>query len=116
MSVSTLRLWLGSRCTSSRSSPAAAAISATTSGRRPSLTLTTHSQVESMPVNLSPFELLLILGVLLLLFGATKLPKLARSLGQAQGEFKKGLSEGRVSDAADDPDVAPKPDDSPTTS
>ena len=30
----------------------------------------------------------------LLLFGGAKLPKLARSLGQAQKEFKDGLSEG----------------------
>ncbi len=39
-------------------------------------------------------ELLLILVILLLLFGATKLPKLARSIGQSAGELKKGLDEG----------------------
>ena len=39
-------------------------------------------------------ELLIILVVILVLFGGAKLPKLARSLGQAQGEFKKGISEG----------------------
>ncbi len=33
-------------------------------------------------------------GVILLLFGGSQLPKLARSLGQAQTEFKAGLSEG----------------------
>jgi sec-independent protein translocase protein TatA len=35
-------------------------------------------------------ELLIILVVILLLFGGAKLPKLARSLGEAQREFKKG--------------------------
>jgi sec-independent protein translocase protein TatA len=38
-------------------------------------------------------ELLIILLVLVLLFGANKLPKLARSTGQAMGEFKKGREE-----------------------
>jgi sec-independent protein translocase protein TatA len=36
-------------------------------------------------------ELLIILVIALLLFGGTQLPKLARSLGQAQKEFKKGI-------------------------
>ncbi len=39
-------------------------------------------------------ELIVILLVLLLLFGATRLPKLARSMGQAGKEFKDGLKEG----------------------
>lgn len=39
-------------------------------------------------------ELLIILLVLMLLFGASKLPKLARSMGQASQEFKSGLKEG----------------------
>lgn len=45
-------------------------------------------------------ELLIILVVVLLLFGSTRLPKLARSLGQASKEFKTGVSEG----AKDDPE------------
>jgi sec-independent protein translocase protein TatA len=49
-------------------------------------------------VNLGGPELLLILAVVLLLFGSTKLPKLARSLGQAQREFKDGLTDGEKSD------------------
>ncbi len=36
-------------------------------------------------------ELIIILVILLLLFGATRLPKLARSLGQSAGEMKKGF-------------------------
>jgi sec-independent protein translocase protein TatA len=39
-------------------------------------------------------EIIVILVILLLLFGATRLPKLARSVGQAGKEFKEGLKEG----------------------
>lgn len=39
-------------------------------------------------------ELIIILFVVMLLFGASKLPKLARSMGQASQEFKAGLKEG----------------------
>ncbi len=46
------------------------------------------------------WELLIILGILLLLFGATKLPQLARGLGRSISEFKKGLKE----DLADNKD------------
>jgi sec-independent protein translocase protein TatA len=42
----------------------------------------------------SPAEWIIILVVVLVLFGGAKLPKLARSLGQAQKEFKKGIDEG----------------------
>ncbi len=41
--------------------------------------------------NLGAGEIILILAVLLLLFGSSKLPKLARSLGSSMTEFKKGL-------------------------
>jgi sec-independent protein translocase protein TatA len=43
-------------------------------------------------------ELIIILLVVLLLFGGAKLPKLARSLGEAQKEFKKGQEESRKHD------------------
>ena len=43
-------------------------------------------------------ELLIILAVVLLVFGSTKIPKLARSLGQAQKEFKAGVEEGAQPD------------------
>jgi sec-independent protein translocase protein TatA len=45
-------------------------------------------------MNLGPAELLIILGIVLLLFGAKKLPDLARSVGRSTKEFKKGLQEG----------------------
>jgi len=39
-------------------------------------------------------ELIILLLVVLLLFGSTKLPKLARSIGEASKEFKKGVNDG----------------------
>lgn len=42
----------------------------------------------------SPAEWAVILIVVVVLFGGSQLPKLARNLGQAQKEFKKGLQEG----------------------
>lgn len=47
-------------------------------------------------------ELLIVLIVVLVLFGGAKLPKLARSLGQAQSEFRQGMKDG-VKDEPDDP-------------
>ena len=43
--------------------------------------------------SVGPAELLIVLAVLLLVFGASRIPKLARSLGKSAKEFKKGLSE-----------------------
>jgi sec-independent protein translocase protein TatA len=42
-------------------------------------------------VSLGAPELLIILLVVLLVFGGSQVPKLMRSLGSAQHEFKKGL-------------------------
>ena len=52
-------------------------------------------------MNFGPTELIIVLLIVLLLFGGAKLPKLARSLGQAQKEFKSGM---------DDPDKDDKPE------
>lgn len=41
-------------------------------------------------VSLGPTELLVVLAILLLLFGSTRLPALARSLGQTAREFRRG--------------------------
>ncbi len=43
-------------------------------------------------------EWIIIAVVALLLFGGSQLPKLARSIGQAQKECKKGLNEGMDDD------------------
>lgn len=50
---------------------------------------------------LGPTEIILILVVLILLFGAKKIPDLARSLGRSLNEFKKGREEG-AKDESDD--------------
>ena len=57
-------------------------------------------------VNLGAPELLIVLVVILVLFGGSKLPKLARSLGQAQNEFKQGVKE---TDADGDDSTTPPP-------
>ena len=52
---------------------------------------------------LEGWELVAVIGIVVLLFGGTQLPKLARSIGQAQKEFKKGLDDGAKDDATDTP-------------
>jgi sec-independent protein translocase protein TatA len=51
-------------------------------------------------------ELIIIVAVILVLFGATAIPKFARSLGRAKKEFEKGLKEEQVEDEADTADTA----------
>lgn len=46
-----------------------------------------------MAIALGPPELLILLIIVLVLFGGAKLPKLARSLGQAQREFREGVND-----------------------
>jgi sec-independent protein translocase protein TatA len=53
--------------------------------------------------NLGPLEIGLIVLVILLLFGATRLPKLGRSMGQSIKGFKQGLND----EVADDDEEAP---------
>ena len=47
-------------------------------------------------------EALIIGGVVLLLFGAKKLPELAKSMGQSNAAFDEGLKEGLSSDEEED--------------
>jgi len=47
----------------------------------------------------------IILILVLVLFGGSQLPKLARGLGSAQREFKKGLEEGNEEKPAAKPDA-----------
>ena len=47
-------------------------------------------------------ELFIVLAVVLVLFGGSQLPKLARNLGQAQKEFKQGMDAG-LDEGADPP-------------
>lgn len=50
---------------------------------------------------LSGNEAIIVVAVILLLFGSSQVPKLARNLGKAQKEFKDGLDEGNASGSAD---------------
>jgi len=45
---------------------------------------------------IGPNELLIIFAVIVLLFGATKLPELAKSMGKSMGEFKKAQKEAEI--------------------
>jgi sec-independent protein translocase protein TatA len=54
-------------------------------------------------------EIWIVLGVIVLLFGGSQIPKLARNLGQAQKEFKKGFTDGTKDDGTKPTsDEAPK--------
>jgi sec-independent protein translocase protein TatA len=48
--------------------------------------------------NIQGWDFIIILVVLLLLFGARKLPDLARSIGASAKEFRKGMEEGSTED------------------
>jgi sec-independent protein translocase protein TatA len=43
--------------------------------------------------NLGPTELIIIVAVIFLLFGATRLPQLAKALGQSKKAFREGIEE-----------------------
>jgi sec-independent protein translocase protein TatA len=56
------------------------------------------------------WQVVIVLIVLVVLFGAKKVPELARALGKAKGEFKKGLAEGEKLEAeAEDAKTGEKP-------
>ena len=52
-------------------------------------------------MNFGTTEIILIIAVLFLLFGATRLPQLAKSLGQSRKAFKEGLREADEDEAAE---------------
>ena len=49
-----------------------------------------------------PWQIVLLLVVIVLVFGSKKLPEPARALGKAKGEFKKGTQEGEQLLSEDD--------------
>ena len=63
------------------------------------------------------YDILIVLIVVALVFGGSQLPKLARSLGSAHSEFKKGVAEGAGGLTEDPPkDTGPAPSPSSTDS
>ncbi|HEV2836306.1 MAG TPA: twin-arginine translocase TatA/TatE family subunit [Pyrinomonadaceae bacterium] len=52
------------------------------------------SQTMLAIANLGPTEVILIVLVIFLLFGATRLPQLAKALGQSKKAFREGIEEG----------------------
>jgi sec-independent protein translocase protein TatA len=63
--------------------------------------------------NLTGWHFLILLVVILLLFGAPKLPGLAKSLGQSLKIFKSEMKTDESKDSTDKPDD--KPDDKPAS-
>ena len=59
-----------------------------------------------MLANLGGMHLLIILGIVLLLFGSTKLPALAKGLGQSISIFKKETEKGAGADSTSSPAAA----------
>ncbi|MDD2479314.1 MAG: twin-arginine translocase TatA/TatE family subunit [Victivallaceae bacterium] len=55
-----------------------------------------------VPAMLSGGELIAVIVVILILFGASAIPRFARSLGKAKSEFEKGLKEGQESSSKDE--------------
>ena len=58
--------------------------------------------------------IIVLIVIAVVLFGSTQIPKLARSLGSAQKEFKKGLDEGANGEAKPDNPAAPMAVTAPT--
>ena len=52
-------------------------------------------------MNFGSTEIILIVAVLFLLFGASRLPQLAKSLGQSRKAFKEGMREAEEEEAAE---------------
>lgn len=59
--------------------------------------------------NLTGWHAIIILVVILLLFGAAKLPVLAKSVGQSMKIFKTEIRESRDAEATADAEPAPQP-------
>lgn len=57
-------------------------------------------------MNFGTTEILLIVAVLFLLFGATRLPQLAKSLGQSRKAFKEGMREAEEEEKAEQSKLA----------
>jgi len=57
---------------------------------------------------LGPEDITIVVLLAAVLFGAKKIPELARSLGRAKGEFHKGLNESRTPEQKEEAPSEPK--------
>ncbi len=53
-------------------------------------------------------EIIIIVAVILVLFGASAIPKFAKSLGKAKSEFEKGVKDGLKEEDGDEGDSKDK--------
>jgi sec-independent protein translocase protein TatA len=60
-------------------------------------------------MNFGTTEIILIVAVLFLLFGATRLPQLAKSLGQSRKAFKEGMREAEEEEAVEQAKISSRP-------
>lgn len=80
------------------------------------LSLLSHHVSTQMPspevarAMLGTWEILAILGVVVLMFGATKLPQLGKGLGEAIGNFKKAQKDAEREVLRDEIDATPRLD------
>lgn len=61
-----------------------------------------------MPFNLGPTELIIILVIVIVLFGAGRISKIAGELGQGIREFRKGISGDEENKSAEKPEAKEK--------
>jgi sec-independent protein translocase protein TatA len=64
---------------------------------------------DAMPFNLGPMEMLFVMVVLLLLFGAKRLPELGSGLGKGIREFKRTMHEVKEIGATEPARIAEQP-------
>ncbi len=57
---------------------------------------------------IGPWEIIAVLAVILLIFGSTKLPELAKAIGKSVVELKEGLKGSTGSDESANPNTDPK--------
>ncbi|WP_217914168.1 twin-arginine translocase TatA/TatE family subunit [Miltoncostaea marina] len=60
-------------------------------------------------MDFSPIQLLIVLAIILLVFGAKRLPEIGRNLGSGAREFKDGIT-GRSDDTADGEAISGPPE------
>ena len=61
-----------------------------------------------MPFNLGPWELMIVLLVVLIAFGAKRLPEVGAAMGKSIREFKRNISD--VKESIDSPDSGRRSD------